>query len=86
MIAVQCSCGFTELDDEEITDHLHRVFEPDDLVGNDGQIHEERAALTCACGLVAITSWELDLHLLKVFTPADGIGRDGRKHEAVDGA
>jgi hypothetical protein len=86
MIALQCTCGFTELDDEELTDHLHRVFEPADLVGNDGQVHEEGTSLMCACGLAAITAEELDDHFLKVFMPDDAIGRDGRKHEAIGGA
>jgi hypothetical protein len=84
MIAARCACGFTELDDEEITDHLNLVFEPDDLKGNDGRVHEERDRLTCACGFPAITSQELDAHLLKVFTPGDAIGRDGRRHEPAD--
>jgi serine/threonine-protein kinase RsbW len=84
MIA-QCSCGFTELDDEAITDHLQQVFQPDDLVGNDGQIHEERASLTCACGLAATTAGELDAHFLKAFTPDDATGRDGNRHEAGHG-
>lgn len=84
MIAAQCACGFTELDDEEITDHLNRVFEPDDLTGSDGLAHEERDHLTCACGFSAITPEELDAHFLKVFTPGDAIGRDGRKHEPAE--
>jgi hypothetical protein len=85
MIAAQCSCGFTELDDEEVIDHLQLMFEPAGLVGNDGQVHEERVSLTCACGLAAITVDELDQHFLKIFTPDDAIGRDGQKHEAADG-
>jgi hypothetical protein len=84
MVAARCSCGFTELADEEMTDHLLSVFEPGDLKGNDGQVHEERGRLACACGLSAITPEELDAHLLKVFAPADAIGRDGRKHELVE--
>jgi hypothetical protein len=86
MMAAQCSCGFTELADEEITDHLQLVFEPGDLRGNDGLIHEERDHLACACGLSAITTEELDAHLLAVFTPGDAIGCDGRRHlPAEDG-
>jgi anti-sigma regulatory factor (Ser/Thr protein kinase) len=81
VIAAQCSCGFTELADEEIMDHLHVVFQPDDLQGSDGLAHEEHGRLTCACGLSAITSDELDEHFLKVFIPGDTIGRDGRRHE-----
>ena len=84
MIAATCACGFTELDDEEITDHLHLVFEPDDIKGNDGQAHEERDHLTCACGYTAITSEELDAHFLKVFTPDDATGRDGRRHQPAE--
>jgi len=84
MIAATCECGFRELDDEEITDHLHLVFEPDDIKGNDGQAHEERGRLTCACGLTAITSEELDTHFLKVFTPDDATGRDGRRHQPAE--
>jgi hypothetical protein len=80
MITAQCSCGFRELADEEIIDHLQLVFEPDDLRGNDGQVHEERDRLACACGLSAITTEELDAHLLNVFTPGDAIGSDGRRH------
>jgi hypothetical protein len=81
MIAARCSCGFTELADEEIIDHLQLVFEPDDHRGSDGHVHEERASLSCACGLSAITSDELDAHFLQVFTPGDSIGRDSHKHE-----
>lgn len=86
MIAAQCACGFAELGDEEITDHLNLVFEPDDLQGSDGLAHEERDRLTCACGFSAITSDEMDAHFLKVFTPNDAIGRDGRRHEPVEDA
>jgi hypothetical protein len=89
MVAARCSCGFAELADEEMTDHLLSVFEPDDLKGNDGQVHEERGCLACACGLSAITTEELDAHFLKTFIPADVIGRDGQRHEPVgtrDGA
>jgi len=86
MIAAQCGCGFTELADEEIIDHLHLAFEQGDLKGNDGLTHEERDRLTCACGFSAITSEEMNTHLLKVFTPGDAIGRDGRRHEPVEDA
>jgi hypothetical protein len=79
-------CGFTELADEEITDHLELVFEPDDPTGNDGRVHEETSNLTCSCGLAAITTDEFDTHFLAVFTPADGLGRDGMRHEAVNAA
>jgi hypothetical protein len=83
--AAQCACGFTELDDEQVTDHLHQVFELADGRGNDGLVHAESGRLTCSCGLVAGAVGELDAHLLQAFTPADAIGRDGKKHEAVDG-
>jgi hypothetical protein len=86
MTAARCSCGFTDLADEELTDHLLRVFEPDDRTGNDGLAHEEHAHLTCACGLAASTPQELDAHFLKVFGPDDAIGSDGQRHEpAKDG-
>jgi hypothetical protein len=85
VIALQCLCGFTELADEEIIDHLELVFEPDDLRGNDGLVHEERDRLACACGLLAITSEEFDAHLLVVFTPGNAIGCDGRKHRPAEG-
>ena len=88
MISARCTCGFTELADEEMTDHLLLVFEPADHIGNDGLVHEERERLTCACGLAAITSEEFDAHILKAFTPSDAIGNDGRRHELAtdDGA
>jgi hypothetical protein len=83
---MRCACGFTKLADEEITDHLELVFEPDDPVGNDGRVHEETSSLTCSCGLAAMTTDELDAHFLAVFTPADSLGRDGKKHQPVDAA
>ncbi|HEX3955719.1 MAG TPA: hypothetical protein VHZ03_03695 [Trebonia sp.] len=87
MIAIRCSCGFEELDDEDMTDHLQLVFEPDDHVGNDGLVHEERdRLLACACGLAAVTAEEFDQHILDAFTPDDAIGRDGQKHMAPDAA
>jgi hypothetical protein len=89
MTAARCTCGFTELADEEMTDHLLRVFEPDDHMGNDGLAHEERERLTCACGSTTSTPEQLDSHFLKVFTPDNAIGSDGHRHEPVgadDGA
>jgi hypothetical protein len=86
MAAVHCACGFAELADEEITDHLELVFERDDLTGNDGRVHEETGGMTCSCGLAAVTTDELDAHFLAVFTPADSLGRDGKKHEVVNAA
>jgi hypothetical protein len=84
--AVQCACGFAELADEEITDHLELVFEPDDLRGNDGRVHEETTSLTCSCGLAATTTEGLDAHFLAVFKPADAVGSDGKRHEALGAA
>jgi hypothetical protein len=88
MPAAHCACGFTELADEQLTDHLLHIFEPEDRVGNDGLAHEERERLTCACGLTAVTPQELDAHFIKVFAPDDAIGSDGRLHKlaAHDGA
>jgi hypothetical protein len=80
MTAVRCTCGFAELADETVTDHLLRVFSPDDLRGKDGQVHEEGNSLACSCGFTAITPDELDEHFLAMFTPKDTIGRDGNKH------
>jgi hypothetical protein len=85
MIALHCACGFTELADETLTDHLLLAFDPADGVGGDGRVHEERGLRTCSCGLTASTAGELDEHLLAVFTPAGAIGRDGQRH-AVRGA
>lgn len=85
MIAARCSCGFTELEDEQITDHLQQAFESRHMTGNDGQVHLEGMSLACFCGFTAITPEELDTHLLKAFAPNDAIGRDGQKHEAING-
>jgi hypothetical protein len=82
MTAMQCSCGFTELADEEITDHLLLAFEPPDLRGNDGLVHAEGKLLTCLCGLTAPTAGELDQHFLQAFTPQHAIGQDGQRHQA----
>ncbi len=86
MIRVQCSCGFAELDDEEMIDHLLLVFGADDGTGNDGRVHEELDRLTCSCGFEASTSQQLDTHFLKLFAPDDVIGRDGKKHEVRNAA
>jgi serine/threonine-protein kinase RsbW len=83
MTAARCTCGFTELADEELNDHLLHVFEPDDRIGNDGLAHEERDRLTCACGLTATTPDDLNSHFMKVFTPRDTIGNDGHRHEPL---
>jgi anti-sigma regulatory factor (Ser/Thr protein kinase) len=83
MTVTRCSCGFTELADEELSDHLLHIFESEDRIGNDGLAHEERERLTCACGFTATMSEELDAHFIKVFTPDDVIGSDGHKHEPL---
>jgi hypothetical protein len=83
MTPVNCTCGFTELADETLTDHLVWVFTPEDGLGNDGMLHEETGHRTCLCGLAATTPDDLDQHFLKVFTPDDAIGRDGNRHEAL---
>jgi hypothetical protein len=83
MTGTQCSCGFTELTDETLTDHFQQVFEPDDRRGADGREHVETNPLTCACGFAAVTSAALDGHFLKVFAPPGAIGRDGKRHEPV---
>ena len=81
-----CICGFTELADETLADHLLLAFEPQDRKGLDGLVHEEHGKLACACGFTAITPSELDSHFLRSFTPLNAIGSDGRQHGAVDGA
>ena len=86
MVAAQCLCGFTELEDEQMSDHLQRIFAPDHTIGNDGRAHEEGGRLLCFCGFTARATEELDEHFLKVFTPDDGIGHDGRGHARVDNA
>ena len=83
MTAARCTCGFTELADEELNDHLLSVFEPEDRMGNDGLAHEERERLTCACGFTASMPEDLDAHFMKVFAPDDAIGSDGHRHEPV---
>jgi hypothetical protein len=83
MPATRCACGFESRPDESITDHLLTVFDPPDSAGTDGQVHEERAALTCSCGFRATSPEDLDDHFLAAFTPAGKIAPDGHKHEAV---
>jgi hypothetical protein len=80
MTAVQCECGFSELADETLTDHLHQAFAPDDMRGKDGIVHQELSSLACGCGFTAATADELDEHFLQAFTPDDGTGRDGNRH------
>ncbi len=81
MVIVQCLCGFTELEDEQMSDHLQLVFAPDGGIGNDGRAHEEGGRLSCFCGFAAGAAGELDAHFAQVFTPDDRIGRDGREHD-----
>jgi hypothetical protein len=80
MVFARCACGFTELDDETLTDHFLGVFTPGDMRGKDGLVHDESKRLACFCGLVAGTPDELDGHFRDVFTPDDAVGRDGREH------
>ncbi|HTU75508.1 MAG TPA: hypothetical protein VMG38_18500 [Trebonia sp.] len=80
MPAARCPCGFTELSDETIADHLAVVFTPDGSVGIDGKPHEELSGHACACGFSASSAEALEGHLMAAFTPGDGIGLDGRKH------
>jgi hypothetical protein len=86
MIAARCSCGFAELVDESLADHLLRVFVPDDSVALDGRVHEETDLLRCRCGLAASTPAELDAHFFRVFTPLDAVDREGRKHGVAGAA
>ncbi len=57
MTPARCSCGFTELADETIADHLQQVFEPADRSGNDyrhgGAItsYDQLAWLTLTLGM-----------------------------------
>jgi hypothetical protein len=84
MPIARCLCGFAELDDETIADHLAVVFTPDDSVGNDGKVHEELSEHACACGFSAGSARDLEGHLVAMFTPADSTGLDGQRHEARD--
>jgi hypothetical protein len=86
MTTPACTCGFTELPDETLADHLLLAFDPQDRKGPDGLVHEEHGNLTCACGLTATTPADLDLHFFRAFTPLDAIGIDGNKHAVIDGA
>lgn len=80
LTAIQCLCGFTELADETVTDHLLQVFVPADMAGKDGLVHEEVRKMACLCGFAATTPEQLDGHFLAAFTPDDAIGPDGKKH------
>jgi hypothetical protein len=83
MLATRCACGFKELADEQVIDHLLAAFEPTGAVGADGKVHEEIAGLACSCGFSGISGEELDAHFLAAFTPVGKVGRDGRRHEPV---
>jgi hypothetical protein len=83
MLAMRCACGFEELGDEQVIDHLLAVFEPPDATGTDDRIHEEMAGRTCSCGFSAISGDEMGAHFLAAFTPAGKVGRDGRAHEVL---
>lgn len=80
MPSAQCRCGFTELADESLMDHLHRVFAPQDGIGTDGELHDETTGPACLCGFTGEKPDDLDRHFLAVFRPANGIGDDGREH------
>ena len=82
-MATTCVCGFTELADEVLVDHLSLMFTPDDSTGNDGVVHEELDTRACSCGFSG-TSDEIGAHMLAAFTPANGIGHDGKAHGARD--
>jgi hypothetical protein len=81
MVATRCVCGFTELEDEQMLDHLALMFTPDDCVGSDGKVHDELSGRACCCGFSGATAAELELHFLESFQPPGRIGRDGRRHE-----
>jgi hypothetical protein len=83
MTATGCSCGFTDLADESLTDHLERVFTPEDAIGQDGRVHEEGDNLTCSCGAATATSAQMDQHFLAAFTPSSRTGSDGQRHEPI---
>jgi hypothetical protein len=83
MLATRCACGFERLDDEEVSDHLLAVFEPDDAIGTDDQVHQEDDNRVCSCGFSAAIGDELDTHFLAVFMPADSLDRDGVRHQPI---
>jgi len=78
--ATRCACGFERLDDEEVSDHLLAAFIPEDSLGPDGQVHEERELQFCSCGFSVTSGTELDEHFLAVFMPGDRVARDGARH------
>ncbi len=83
MLARRCACGFEELEDEQVIDHLLAVFESPDSAGADSLVHLEMALKACSCGLSFASGGEMDAHFLAVFMPVDSVGSDGRKHEAL---
>ena len=83
MLATRCACGFQELADEQLIDHLLSVFEPEGAIGTDGDIHLETTSKACSCGLPFPSVEQFDAHFLAQFTPADSIGHKGQRHEPV---
>ena len=81
--ATRCACGFERLQDEEVSDHLLAAFVPDDSLGPDGQLHEERELRACSCGFSAASGKELDDHFLTVFMPDDCLDPDGIRHSPI---
>jgi hypothetical protein len=84
-----CACGFAIDHPEELADHLHQAFAPDDDIGTDGHTHYQLADADpakprCACGFAANGIAELDDHLLIVFITPDSTGLDGKKHVPAD--
>lgn len=89
MSRFHCSCGFAIDRAEEFGDHLHQVFDRDDDIGTDGQVHRELAdtapaSHACACGFAASDLADFDDHLLLAFITHDGVGTDGERHVPED--
>jgi hypothetical protein len=95
MPAGTCTCGFQATDCDELSDHLHELFTPEDDKDASGQVHAEAsrdhpsshsapvAVYQCLCGFTAGDVTGIDDHLLSAFTPADSIGHDGDRHVPV---
>jgi hypothetical protein len=86
VLATRCACGFEELADEQLIDHLLSVFEPEGAIGTDGDINLELTSLACSCGLSFPSVEQFDAHFLARFTPASSVGRDGQRHQPVPNA
>jgi len=82
-LATQCACGFEQLADEQLIDHMLAAFESPGAVGADGKIHDELAGQACSCGFLALSGDEMESHFLAIFTPVGSVGRDGRVHEPL---